>query len=93
MSIPERRAMKLHKAILVASSLALGIPALAGEPTPAASPPPPGATTFAQLDANHDGVLTFSEAFADPRVSNNFNALDKDANGVLSPAEYQAIFR
>jgi hypothetical protein len=38
-------------------------------------------------------VLTFSEAFADPRVSNNFNALDKDSNGVLSPGEYQAIFR
>lgn len=65
----------------------------AGEPLPSASPPPPGAQTFAQLDTNRDGVLSFSEAFANPRVSNNFNALDTDANGVLSPAEYQAIFR
>ena len=65
----------------------------AGEPVSSASQPPPGAQTFAQLDTNRDGVLSFSEAFANPRVSNNFNALDSDANGVLSPAEYQAIFR
>jgi len=71
----------------------LAAPVFAGEPLPSASLPPPGAQTFAQLDTNRDGVLTFSEAFADPRVSNNFNALDKDANGVLSPGEYQAIFR
>lgn len=67
--------------------------AFAGEPYPSATQPPPGAQTFAQLDTNRDGVLSFSEAFANPRVSNNFNALDTDANGVLSPAEYQAIFR
>ena len=73
--------------------LLLTAPAFAGEPIGSASAPPPTALTFAQLDTNRDGVLTFSEAFADPRVSNNFNALDKDANGVLSPAEYQAIFR
>ena len=71
----------------------ISLPAFAGEPVGAASAPGPGAQTFAQLDTNRDGVLTFSEAFADPRVSNNFNALDKDANGVLSPGEYQAIFR
>jgi hypothetical protein len=65
----------------------------AGEPLPSASLPPPGAQSFAQLDTNRDGVLSFSEAFPNPRVSNNFNALDTDANGVLSPAEYQAIFR
>jgi hypothetical protein len=70
----------------------LAAPAFAAEPFSAASAPPPGAQTFAQLDTNRDGALSFSEAFPDPRVSNNFNALDKDANGVLSPAEYQAIF-
>ena len=73
--------------------LLISFPAFAADPLSTASPPPPGAQTFAQLDTNRDGALTFSEAFADPRVSNNFNALDKDANGVLSPAEYQAIFR
>ena len=73
--------------------LLVSLPVFAGEPLGTASAPPPGAQTFAQLDTNRDGVLSFSEAFANPRVSNNFNALDKDANGVLSPAEYQAIFR
>ena len=71
----------------------ISLPVFAAEPFSAATPPPPGALTFAQLDTNRDGVLTFSEAFADPRVSNNFNALDKDATGVLSPGEYQLIFR
>lgn len=71
----------------------VSMPVFAAEPYGAASEPPPGARTFAQLDANRDGVLTFSEAFSDPRASNNFNVLDTDANGVLSPAEYQAIFR
>ncbi len=85
--------MKIRKAIVLALASAFGIPALAAEPTSAASAPPPGARTFAQLDANRDGVLTFSESFADPRVSNNFNALDTNADGVISPAEYQAIFR
>jgi hypothetical protein len=73
--------------------LLASFPAFAAEPLGSASAPPPGAQSFAQLDSNRDGVLSFSEAFTDPRVSNNFNALDKDANGVLSPAEYQAIFR
>lgn len=70
----------------------ISLPAFAGDPYPSASAPPSGALTFAQLDTNRDGVLSFSEAFADPRVSNNFNALDKDSNGVLSPAEYRAAF-
>jgi len=71
----------------------LAAPCFAGEPIGTASTPPPTARTFAQLDTNRDGVLSFSEAFADPRVSNNFNALDTNADGVISPAEYQAIFR
>jgi hypothetical protein len=66
--------------------------ALAADPYPSASLPPSTAQTFAQLDTNRDGVLSFSEAFSDPRVSNNFNVLDRDANGVLSPGEYRAIF-
>ena len=84
--------MRTARSVLALFAFA-SLPALAGEPIGAASAPPPGAQTFAQLDVNRDGALSFSEAFPDPRVSNNFNALDKDANGVLSPAEYQAIFR
>ena len=83
--------MRLFGSVLAVTLLAS--PAFAGEPAGAASAPPPTARTFAALDTNRDGVLSFSEAFADPRVSNNFNALDTNSDGVLSPAEYQAIFR
>jgi hypothetical protein len=82
----------LHAAVF-AAALTVTAPLFAGEPVPAASAPPPTARTFASLDTNRDGVLSFSEAFLDPRVSNNFNALDANSDGVLSPAEYQAIFR
>jgi hypothetical protein len=79
--------------LAVVGAIVLSTPVIAGEPAGAASAPPPTARTFAALDTNRDGVLSFSEAFADPRVSNNFNALDTNADGVLQPAEYQAIFR
>jgi hypothetical protein len=81
--------MRCHYLLL----LFIAGPAFAADPYPAATNPPSGAQTFAQLDTNRDGVLSFSEAFSDPRVSNNFNALDTDANGVISPGEYRAIFR
>ena len=49
--------------------------------------------TFAALDTNRDGQLSFSEAFSHPQISNNFNALDSNADGLLSPAEVAAIIR
>jgi hypothetical protein len=87
--------MKRSKAFLLCAALSLTpYAAIAADGTSAsASPPPPAAQTFQQLDTNRDGVLSFSEAFADPRVSNNFQNLDTDANGVLSAAEYRAIIR
>ena len=65
----------------------------AAPPVTTGSEVPPGSTTFAQLDANRDGVLTFAEAFSNPNLSNNFNALDKNADGVLTPDEVQGIVR
>jgi EF hand domain-containing protein len=87
--------MTLSKAILLGAALSLTpYAALGADGTSgAASPPPPAAQTFQQLDANRDGVLSFSEAFADPRVSNNFQNLDTNADGVLSASEYRAIIR
>jgi Ca2+-binding EF-hand superfamily protein len=37
--------------------------------------------------------LSFSEAFAHPQLSNNFNLLDGNADGLLSRAEVAAIVR
>ncbi|HEX2566222.1 MAG TPA: hypothetical protein VHL85_05135 [Burkholderiales bacterium] len=76
--------------IACAALLAAGS-CLAGEPTPAASAPAPYSDSFNALDANRDGVLTFSEVFSNPKLSNNFNVLDTNADGVLSPQEVQGL--
>jgi hypothetical protein len=67
--------------------------AMAAEGTTSATPPPPQAESFATLDSNRDGQLTFSEAFLNPRLSNNFNLLDNNADGLLSRGEVAGIVR
>ncbi|HZO04365.1 MAG TPA: hypothetical protein VFB93_24535 [Burkholderiales bacterium] len=67
--------------------------ALAAEGTTSATPPPPQAQSFASLDTNRDGQLSFSEAFLHPQLSNNFNLLDINADGLLSRGEAAGIVR
>jgi Ca2+-binding EF-hand superfamily protein len=67
--------------------------AMAADGTTSATPPPPQAESFATLDSNRDGQLTFSEAFLNPRISNNFNLLDNNADGLLSRGEVAGIVR
>jgi hypothetical protein len=67
--------------------------ALAADATVSASAPVPGAQTFAQLDTNRDGQLSFSEAFAHPQLGNAFNSLDTNADGSLSRLEASAVVR
>jgi hypothetical protein len=66
---------------------------LAADPTVSASPAPPGAQSFAQLDTNRDGQLSFSEAFAHPQLGNAFNSLDTNADGLLDRGEAAAAVR
>jgi len=66
---------------------------LAADGTSSATPAPPQAQSFAALDSNRDGQLSFSEAFPHPQLSNNFNLLDSNADGQLSRAEVAAIVR
>ena len=66
---------------------------LAAEATVSASPAPPGSQSFAQLDTNRDGQLSFSEAFAHPQLGNAFNSLDTNADGLLSRGEAAAVVR
>jgi hypothetical protein len=66
--------------------------AIAAEPG-SVSAPPPQAQSFAALDTNRDGQLSFSEAFAHPQISNNFNLLDSNADGQLSRGEVFGIVR
>lgn len=79
---PSRRALAAVPLLAL-----LALPAGAAEPTPSASAPDPYAQTFSQLDTNRDGVLTFSETFGNPQISNNFNTIDSNADGVLSFTE------
>ena len=72
---------------------ALSGAALAADPLVSASAAPPGAQSFAQLDTNRDGQLSFSEAFAHPQLGNAFNSLDSNADGVLSRGEAAAVVR
>lgn len=48
---------------------------------------------FAQLDANRDGVLSEPEAKANPGVDAQWNRLDRDSDGVVARAEFDAAYR
>jgi Ca2+-binding EF-hand superfamily protein len=46
--------------------------------------------TFKAMDANRDERLTQNEVSGDPTLSQNFTALDRDADGYLNKKEYAA---
>ena len=45
---------------------------------------------YTKLDANGDGIISKSEASADPTLSAKFDKLDTDKNGSLSATELAA---
>ena len=86
--------MKLIKAIACSiAPLGFAGGALAADATSSASPPAPQAQSFAALDVNRDGQLSFSEAFVHPQLGNAFNALDSNADGQLSRGEVAGLVR
>lgn len=46
---------------------------------------------FETLDQNQDGQLTAEEAAQDVTLSENWTAVDKDANGAIDQAEFSAF--
>jgi Ca2+-binding EF-hand superfamily protein len=63
--------------------------AYAANPPPPADPAAPDAGGgFARLDKNGDGVIDRSEAAANPRLAQRFDALDKNHDGKLTPDEF-----
>lgn len=46
---------------------------------------------FSDLDQNHDGVLSPSEAHASPRIGRDWTAIDLDGDGVIDASEFRAI--
>jgi Ca2+-binding EF-hand superfamily protein len=87
-----RLTKSLHQMLVFALTFASGA-VLAAEATTSASQPAPQAQSFDALDSNRDGELSFSEAFAHPKLGNAFNVLDTNADGVLSRGEVAAIVR
>ena len=64
-------------------SLALGASALAQDARETSS--------FDALDKDKDGVITASEARADPVVASRFAAADKNQDGYLSRSEFNDL--
>lgn len=46
---------------------------------------------FEDLDANQDGVITQTEASAHEDLVAHFNTADSNADGYLTPSEFDAI--
>lgn len=46
---------------------------------------------FESLDQNQDGQLTAEEASRDATLSENWTAVDKDANGAIDKSEFSAF--
>ncbi|WP_405124774.1 EF-hand domain-containing protein [Pulveribacter suum] len=59
-------------------------------PGTAAAPASTTASAFERADTNRDGQLSAAEAAQLPAIGNRFKQLDKDHNGSLSRAEFEA---
>lgn len=52
---------------------------------------PRGSASFESLDADKDGVITVIESKADNNVAARFSTADKNQDGYLSRAEFDAM--
>ncbi len=58
--------------------------------SPARDSTTPAPIGFDELDTDGDHAISKEEAAKDPPLAQAFDTLDKDADGQLSPAEYEA---
>ena len=56
-----------------------------------AAEPPRGPASFESLDVDKDGVITVIESKADKNVAARFSTADKNQDGYLSKAEFDAM--
>jgi hypothetical protein len=76
----------------MASALCFVAPvASAADPAPADSKNPLS-KGFLALDINRDGYIDYKEATANPALDKNFDAVDTDKDGRLTPDEYNKGF-
>ena len=80
----------LHTAIPASLALVLTGAGLAQTGTPPSTlPVTPGVgTAFQAMDTNRDGSISLDEAGTQPALTGQFLTLDRNANGVLEPAEF-----
>ncbi|MDB5411786.1 MAG: hypothetical protein JWR10_121 [Rubritepida sp.] len=81
--------MKLARTFVFSAALLASGAALAQPATPPPSAPNPGARMFETMDANHDGRITWDEAWA--FVTARFNTADADHSGGLTLQEFGTI--
>jgi hypothetical protein len=79
---------KLTVAALIAL-IPLGAMAAEGAKTAPATPAGQSGT-FESLDTNKDGRISMPEASADPKLVESFSTADKNGDGYLDNAEYDA---
>jgi hypothetical protein len=77
----KEKCMKKITAILGGLTLVAGM-AFAGEGQK---------SSFNELDQNQDGVITQSEAAADPELVAKFTEADTNQDGYLTPSEFEAL--
>lgn len=79
--------------LLTATSLnAQTTGAPAGGPPPDGSKMPTGAEFIAQIDKNNDGVADKSEAASQERFAADFDKVDVDHDGKITPEEMTVFF-
>ena len=73
-------------------SLALAFLCLAAPAAHAAKEAPSEMTSFISLDTNRDGFIDREEAAISTTLSEVFDEIDKNKDGLLSPGEYTQDF-
>lgn len=79
--------MKVSRLILTSLALVAGVAVLRAYAADSAD------ASFESLDKDKDGVITASEARANPAIAARFAAADKNQDGYLSRAEFNELKR
>ena len=93
---PRKTAFATVAALMLAAPAAFAQAQTAppAEPAPAAAPAPApqgNAMSWADVDTNQDGNVGKDESAVVPALSQVFDQADADADGQLTPQEYQAF--
>ena len=93
---PRKTAFATVAALMLAAPAAFAQAQTAppAEPAPAAAPAPApqgNAMSWADVDTNQDGNVGKDESAAVPALTQVFDQADADADGQLTPQEYQAF--